>query len=76
MISKSNVLTKFVDFTRVAGPILYLHDDDAYADSLNMVEYLMELVGEDHERPENLLITLLGQAIKDYESCDEEIVAF
>ena len=36
----------------------------------------MELVGEDSERPENLLITLLGQAIKEYESCDEEIVAF
>ena len=76
MISRNNVLSKFADFTRVAEPILYLHDDEAYADSLDMMEYLMELVGEDHARPENLLITLLGQAIKDYESCDEEIVSF
>lgn len=76
MISRSNVLNKFADFTRVAAPILYVHNDEAYADSLDMVAYLMELVGEDHERSENLLITILGHAIKEYESHDPEMVAF
>lgn len=76
MISRSNVLSKFKDFSRVAAPILYLHDDEAYEDALGIVEYLMELVGEDTTKPENLLIALLGQAIKIYESCDEETRLF
>lgn len=76
MISRGKILGKFKDFTHVAAPLLYLHDDEAYEDAMNMVEYLMELVGDDHGKPENLFITLLGQAIQEYEARDEEIVNF
>ena len=76
MISESTILRKFSDFTRAAAPILSLQDNEAYEMALNMIENLMELVGEDHSRPENLLISLLAMAIKDYESADEEISEF
>ncbi len=76
MISKKNVLSKFSDFTLVASPLLYLHDDEAYEAALEMVESLMEQVGDDASKPENLLIMLLGHAIKVYESHHEDISAF
>lgn len=76
MISRSQVLNKFIDFSRVAASILHLHDNEAYEDSLNLIEYLMELVGEDNNKPENLLISLLSHAIKVYESNNEEICSF
>lgn len=76
MISESAILRKFSDFTRVAAPILSLSDDETYETALNMIEHLMELVGEDQNRPENLLISLLANAIKDYESADDETFEF
>jgi HTH-type transcriptional regulator/antitoxin HigA len=76
MISQSVVLRKFIDFTRVAAPVLCLHDNSSYEDAMDMVEHLMETVGDDHTKPENLLITLLSQAIKDYESADQQIAIF
>lgn len=70
------ILNKFQDFTRVASPMLYLRDREAYEDSLLMIEHLMESVGEDGARPENLLILLLQNAIYEYESKNEDILAF
>ena len=67
---------KYKDFTRVASPILHLKDVEAYEDALNMVEHLMESVGEEHERPENLLIFLLQHAIKEFEDKDDSLIAF
>lgn len=76
MISEQAILNKFIDFTQIAAPILYLKEKGAYEDALIMVEHLMELVGEDHNRPENILITLLTKAIEEYECFDEEISDF
>lgn len=36
----------------------------------------MESVGEDNNKPENILIALLTKAIEEYESSDEEISDF
>ena len=49
---------------------------EAYEDALNMVEHLMESIGEDNERPENLLIFLLEQAIKEFEDKDDSLMTF
>ena len=76
MISESAVLSKFTDFTRVAAPILYLNNNETYEAALNMVEHLMESIGEDCNRPENLLITLLAHAIENYESAQEQTAEF
>lgn len=76
MISESTILNKFIDFTRVAAPILTLNDNEAYEDALNMIEHLMESVGDDRDKPENLLISLLAKAINDYESSDQNISEF
>lgn len=76
MISRNVVLSKFNDFTRVASPLLHLHDDEAYEAAIDMIEYLMDKVGEDTSKPENLLIVILSHAIAEYESRDKDIVAF
>lgn len=76
MISERAIVSKFIDFTKVAAPVLYLKDDEAYEEALSMIEHLMEIVGDDNNRPENLLISLLSDAIKDYESSDEPISEF
>ena len=76
MISEQAILNKFIDFTKVAAPILSLNDKQAYADALTMMEHLMESVGEDRNKPENILIGLLAHAIEEYETADEEISVF
>jgi HTH-type transcriptional regulator / antitoxin HigA len=70
------VLGKFKEFTRVASPILYLKGVEAYEDALNMVEHLMESIGEENNRPENFLIFLLQQAIKEFEDKNDLLMAF
>jgi len=70
------VLNKFKDFTRIAAPVLNLKTEEAYEDALNMIEHLMESVGEDHSKPENFLILLLQHAIKNYEDQNTEFNAF
>lgn len=75
-MNEKMVLAKFKDFTRVASPLLYLKGVEAYEDALNMVEHLMESVEDNEAGPENLLISLLGHAIKDYEDKQEEWAAF
>jgi len=76
MNPRTQVLSKFRAFTRVAMPILYCHDEAAYEEALGMIEYLMELVGDDQTKPENLLIVLLSHAIMEYESSNEKIREF
>ena len=77
MMNEKMVLSKFKDFTRVASPVLHLKDDEAYEDALNMVEHLMESVGEDDDAmTENLLISLLQLAIYEYEAKNDEFIAF
>lgn len=76
MISEQVILNKFIDFTKVAAPILSLSDEQAYEDALMMVEHLMDSVGEERNKPENILIGLLAHAIEEYESKDEEISDF
>ena len=76
MMNEKMVLCKFKDFTRVASPILYLKSVEAYDDALNMVEHLMESVGEDNKQTENLLILLLQQAIKEFEDKDDSLIEF
>lgn len=76
MISKKNVLSTFSDFTRAAGPILQINNEQVYADALDLLEYLMEQVGEDVSKSENLLILLLSHAIHTYELQNEEVLAF
>lgn len=76
MMNEKMVLCKFKDFTQVASPILYLKGVEAYEDALNMVEHLMESIGDDNTRSENLLILLLQQAIKEFEDKDDSIIEF
>ncbi|HAU1718475.1 TPA: transcriptional regulator [Legionella pneumophila] len=76
MISEQVILNKFIDFTKVAAPVLSLKDEQAYEDALTMMEHLMESVGEERNKPENILIGLLAHAIEEYESKDEEISDF
>lgn len=76
MISEQVILNKFIDFTKVAAPVLSLNDEKAYGDALVMVEHLMESVGEHTNKPENILIGLLAHAIKEYEDKDAEISDF
>lgn len=76
MISEQTILRKFNDFTQVASPVLSLKDSHAYEEALVMVEHLMESVGEDESRMENLLISLLTNAIDDYESSIEPVTDF
>jgi HTH-type transcriptional regulator/antitoxin HigA len=76
MIAEQIILNKFNEFTKVATPVLYLKDEQAYEDALMMVEHLMESVGEHADRPENILISLLAHAIKEYEEKDDEVSDF
>ena len=70
------ILNKFQDFVRVASPMLYLEDVEAYEGALLMIEHLMESIGEDNTHPENLLIVLLQNAIHIYENKNKNILAF
>ena len=76
MMNEKMILNKFKEFTHVAFPILSIKGVEAYEDALNMVEHLMESVGDDDAPTENLLISLLHQAIQDFEDKNEELVAF
>jgi len=76
MMNEKMVLSKFKEFTHVAFPILSIKGIAAYEDALNMVEHLMESVGEGEAPTENLLISLLHHAIQDFENKDEELIAF
>jgi len=76
MMNEKMVLSKFKEFTHVAFPILSIKGIAAYEDALNMVEHLMEAVGEGEAPTENLLISLLHHAIQDFENKDEELIAF
>jgi HTH-type transcriptional regulator / antitoxin HigA len=76
IMNQEIVLGKFKEFTRVASPILYLKGVEAYEDALNMVEHLMESIGEENNRPENFLIFLLQQAIKEFEDKNDLLMAF
>lgn len=76
MMNEKMILNKFKEFTHVAFPILSIKDVYSYEDALNMVEHLMESVGEDDAPTENLLISLLQQAIQRFEDKNEELIAF
>jgi HTH-type transcriptional regulator/antitoxin HigA len=76
MMNEKMILNKFKEFTHVAFPILSIKGVEAYEDALNMVEHLMESVGEDDAPTENLLISLLHQAIQRFEDKNEELIVF
>jgi HTH-type transcriptional regulator/antitoxin HigA len=76
VISERAILGRFNDFTKVAAPVLFLKNEEAYEEALKLVEHLMVIVNEDHNKPEHLLISLLTHAIENYESSDEDISAF
>lgn len=70
------ILNKFKDFAKTAAPMLFLKNEEAYENALIMVEHLMEFVGENEALPENLLISLLHNAIHLYESKNKNIADF
>jgi HTH-type transcriptional regulator/antitoxin HigA len=76
MISQKAIESKFKEFTRIAAPVLYIKDVEAYENALNMIEHLMESIGDDPTNPENSLVLLLSNAVLHYESKDQEILAF
>lgn len=75
-MNEKMILNKFKEFTHVAFPMLSIKSAAAYEDALTMVEHLMESVGDNDAPTENLLITLLQQAIQDFEDKNEELIAF
>lgn len=76
MISQSTIQTKFKEFSRIAAPVLYIKDVEAYEDALKMIEHLMESIGDDDACPENSLVLLLSHSIKNYESSHQTLLAF
>lgn len=68
--------TAFDDFASTAAPYLVITDEAHYEETLELVESLLEEVGEDDSDPRNHLIELLSKAIEEYEDIDKEVVAF
>lgn len=68
--------TAFDDFASTAAPYLVITDEAHYEETLELIESLLEEVGEDDSDPRNHLIELLSKAIEEYEDMDKEIIAF
>ena len=63
-------------FAGVAAPFLHIVDDVHYQQSLELMEELL-LEAEDSENdPINVIITVLGQSIENYENQQDELAAF
>lgn len=64
------------DFITIAAPYLKIQHDSHYNEALELIESLMEDVGESSDNPMDLVIDLLANAISEYENQDEDISKF
>lgn len=64
------------DFIAIAAPYLKIQDESHYHEALDLIESLMEEVGEDSNNPIDLVIDLLANAISEYENHSDEISNF
>jgi len=64
------------DFANVASPYIHIADHKHYNEALELVEQLMEEVGESTQSPLNAIINLLAHAIEIYENQDKELLTF
>tara|TARA_B100000745_G_scaffold155542_1_gene101894 strand:- start:655 stop:1083 length:429 start_codon:yes stop_codon:yes gene_type:complete len=63
-------------FAQVAAPYLYIRDESHYDEALELIEGLLEEVGDDEDNPLNAIINLLSLAIESYENQQPDLVAF
>lgn len=76
MISEQAILRNFKGFADSAMPLLFIKSDASYDDALHLLEKLFEQTAGDESGSEQYLISLLSQAIADYEDNDPDIQLF
>lgn len=64
------------NFTKVAAPYLYITDEIHYQETLDVLEKLMEEIGENEKSPLNAIIEMLAQAVSEYEEHDKNLNKF
>ncbi len=57
----------FEAFSKSAAHYLHITDDQHYEESLALIEWLLEEVGDDEHNPKNILINIISNAVSDYE---------
>lgn len=64
------------DFVQAAAPYLHITDDAHYAETLELIESLLEEAEDSLDDPINAIIEMLSRSIEAYENQDPELVAF
>lgn len=63
-------------FAQVAGPYLYINDEQHYDEALELIESFLEEAEDSPDDPLNAVIELLSRAIESYENKNIELTAF
>ena len=64
------------DFVQAAAPYLHITDDAHYAETLELIETLLEEAEDSLDDPINAIIEMLSRSIEAYENQDPELAAF
>jgi HTH-type transcriptional regulator/antitoxin HigA len=63
-------------FAEAAAPYYHIADYEHYEEALELIESLLEEVGNSENDPLNAVIEMLGHAIEAYENKDEALASF
>ncbi len=70
------VTNSFLRFASHAKHILHLHSKQDYENALTLVEFLFDTTADSQDDPLNDLITIVSNAITEYESKDKSLDEF
>ncbi len=70
------IKNEFRHFADVAAPYSHITDRLHYDQALELIENLLEEVQDSRTNPLNAVISLLSEAVAEYESLDRDLLAF
>ncbi len=71
-----SVTNSFIKFASQASHMLHISSEEDYECALKFVEYLIDVADDSIDDPRNDLISIISNAINEYESKQEDILEF
>ena len=75
-LRKETLTNLFLNFNAQASNILHIKSEQDYEDALTTIEYLFKQAKDKPDDPLNNLIDILSRSIEEYESKQNDIIAF
>ncbi len=75
-IEPKSVTNSFIKFASQASHMLHINSEEDYECALKFVEYLIDAADDTEDDPRNDLISIISNAINEYESKLDDIIEF